>query len=110
MDETAARRAFALLSAGTQASLRERAELTASLGGGTFEPHQMLVAGRFRLRFEPRAYHVLERDDAVGRAKVRVQGATPEQRAEFDLVLEDGGWRIPLELPPAAPPVYDSLR
>lgn len=101
-DEAALQEAFALLSSRTQAALRERADLAASLAGGDYQPHDILIPGRFRLRFEPVTYDEIIQEERPRRATVRVRGRGPGELAEIPLVEEDGRWRIPLDIPPAA--------
>jgi len=101
-DEAALQEAYALLSQRTQSSLRERAELAASLAGGDLEPWNILIPGRFRLRFEPVTFDEIIEDTRPRRATVLVRGAGEGEVAEIPLVEEDGRWRIPLDIPPAA--------
>src|SRR5689334_10282769 len=54
-DEQALNEAFQLLDATTRAGLARRAERASQLAGRAYEPWQMLVQGRFRLRFSPAA-------------------------------------------------------
>jgi hypothetical protein len=61
----------------------------------------MLAPGRFSLRFEPRKMHARIAD---GRAVVDVVGIDPEtDRAEVPCVLEDGRWRVDVQLPALTP-------
>lgn len=101
-DEVALQEAYALLSTRTQSSLRERAELAASLAGGEYDPWNILIPGRFRLRFEPVTFDEIIQEERPRRATVRVRGRGPGELAEIPVVEEDGRWRIPLEIPPAA--------
>jgi hypothetical protein len=101
-DEVALQEAFALLSNRTQSALRERADLAASLAGGEYQAHNILIPGRFRLRFEPVTFDEIIEDERPRRATVRVRGRGPGELAEIPLVEEEGRWRIPLDIPPAA--------
>ena len=101
-DEEALRAAYELLSADTQAALRERADLAASLAGGEFEPWNILIPGRFRLRFEPRSFETQVQEGTPRRARVRVRGANEGEVADVMLVEERGQWRVPFDIPPAA--------
>jgi hypothetical protein len=105
-DEEALRDAYALLSATTQASLRERADLAASLAGGDYEPWSVLIPGRFRLRFAPVAFDEAIHPGQPRRATVTVRGRNANEVAEVPLVEEDGSWRIPLDIPHAAAPSF----
>ena len=102
-DEAALRDAYDLLSPDARAALEERADMASTLSGRTFEPWQMLVQGRFRLRFAPRrGGGMVERVDG-DRAVVVVSGSRDGERAEIPLVEEDGHWRVDLDLPPLRP-------
>ncbi len=101
-DEVALQEAFQLLSNRTQSALRERADLAASLAGGEYQAHNILIPGRFRLRFEPVTFDEIIQEERPRRATVRVRGRGPGELAEIPLVEEDGRWRIPLDIPPAA--------
>ena len=101
-DEAALQEAFALLSHNTQTQLRERADLAASLAGGEYDAWNILIPGRFRLRFEPVTFDEVIQEERPRRATVSVRGRAPGEQADIPLVQEDGQWRIPLEIPPAA--------
>ncbi|MCB9626789.1 MAG: hypothetical protein H6725_05420 [Sandaracinaceae bacterium] len=101
-DEDALKGAYGLLSAQTQASLRERSDLAASLAGGDYQPWDVLIPGRFRLRFQPVAFDETITDGHPRRATVRVRGRAAAEVAEVPLVEEDGHWRITLDIPHAA--------
>ena len=101
-DEDALKGAYGLLSAQTQASLRERSDLAASLAGGDYQPWDVLIPGRFRLRFQPVAFDETIMDGHPRRATVRVRGRAAAEVAEVPLVEEDGRWRITLDIPHAA--------
>lgn len=101
-DEEALVAAYGLLSASTQGALRERAELAASLAGGDYQPWDVLIPGRFRLRFEPVAFDESILPGVPRRALVRVRGSGAGEHAEIELVEEDGGWRVPIDIPHAA--------
>jgi hypothetical protein len=90
--------AYRLLSEASRRQLEERASSATALSGREFEPWQMLVQGRYRLRFTPRA---MDEEIDGDTALVTVRGSGEGQRAEVPLVREDGRWRIKLELPPA---------
>lgn len=99
-DDPAARaRAFALLAPETRSRLAARARLAAALSGRHFEPHEMLVEGRYRLRFRPRESHGFEVRTDGSRAIVVVVGDHPGERAEVPMVREGARWRVFLEVP-----------
>jgi hypothetical protein len=100
-DPTAARAVFDLLSSTTRANLTERARRATSTSGRDVPPPEMLAPGRFSLRFEPHRMHARI---AESRAIVDVVGIDPDtDRAEVPCVLEDGGWKIEIALPPLPP-------
>lgn len=97
-----ARAAYELLSQGAKANLEERARRASAATGRKMEPEQMIVPSRFSLRFPPRQ---LTARVAGERAIVEAVGADPEtERASIPCVLENGAWRVDLQLP-ALPPV-----
>lgn len=99
-DQDALKEAYGLLSSDARDALRDRAEMANALSGRDFEPWQMLVQGRFRLRFAPRQEGgMAERIDGE-RAVVVVTGERDGERAEVPMVLEDGAWRVDLQVPP----------
>ena len=67
-----------------------------------YQAHSILIPGRFRLRFEPVTFDEIIQEERPRRATVRVRGRGPGELAEIPLVEEDGRWRIPLDIPPAA--------
>lgn len=91
--------AYRLLSPAAREQLRVRAETATSLSGRTFEPWEMIAQGRYGLRFAPRRsggmIERVEGDTAI----VVVRGSREGQVAEVPMVLEDGRWRVKLELP-----------
>jgi hypothetical protein len=98
-DSAAREQAYRLLAPETREELRARAKRTSSLTGRSFEPWDMLARGRFRLRFTPREQGGLRAEVEGDRATVEVRGAKPTQRAEVQLVREEGAWRVALGLP-----------
>lgn len=105
-DEESLQQAYALLSDATQGSLRERAELAAALAGGDYQPWNVLIPGRFRLRFAPVSYHEVIQASHPPRALVTVRGRAAGEVAEIALVQEEGLWRIPIDIPHAAAPSF----
>ena len=102
-DEEALREAYDLLSPDARRALEERAHMASTLSGRTFEPWEMLVQGRFRLRFAPRrGGGMVERIDGE-RAIVVVNGSRGGERAEVPMVEEEGRWRVDLDVSPLRP-------
>lgn len=96
-----ARAAYELLSQAAKANLEERARRASAATGRKMEPEQMIVPSRFSLRFAPRQ---LTARVAGERAIVEAVGADPEQeRASIPCVLENGAWRVDLQLPALSP-------
>jgi hypothetical protein len=100
-DPSEARAAFELLSSRAKVNLVERARRASATSGRDVPPEEMLAPGRFSLRFEPRKMHA---HIAENHAVVDVVGIDPEtDRAEVPCVLEDGRWRVDIQLPPLTP-------
>ncbi|MCA9602420.1 MAG: hypothetical protein R3A78_06815 [Polyangiales bacterium] len=94
-DDGALKEAYGYLAERSRTDLVARAERASGLAGRAFEPWEMIVQGRVRLRFRPKASGYKERvggDTAV----VAVRGDTPTERADVRLVREHGAWRIVL--------------
>jgi hypothetical protein len=94
--------AYALLGPRARDNLEKRAERASQVEGRRAEPYEMLAAGRFGLRFRPKAMHAtVNGDDAI----VDVTGDDPEtERGKVVCVREDGLWHVEPDLPPVAPP------
>lgn len=107
-DPSALRDAYRQLAAPTRRALAERARMAGSLGGREFHPWEMIAPGRYRQSFTPAEGSRGMRESIDGtEATVTVSDEDGTHRAEVPLVLEDGHWRIVLELPPVrgeAPP------
>jgi hypothetical protein len=102
-DDPAARaRAFGLLSSETRRSFARRARLAGALSARRFEPWEMIVEGRYRLRFLPRESRGFEERIQGDRAIVIVHGARRSERAEVPMVREHGKWRVHLQVPEMA--------
>lgn len=98
-DGAALERAYRLLAPESRAKLRARAELASSLAHRRFEPWDMMVRGRYGLRFEPRRQGgFVERIDG-DRALVQVVGQGPRDRAEVPMAREGDAWRVVLAIP-----------
>jgi hypothetical protein len=96
-----ARAAYELLSQSAKANLDERARRASAATGRKMEPEQMIVPSRFSLRFVPRQYTSRV---AGERAIVEAVGVDPEtERASIPCVMENGVWRVDLQLPALAP-------
>jgi hypothetical protein len=92
--------AYRLLSREARRRLDARARLAGSLSNRHFEPWEMIAEGRYRLRFPPRRVDgFVTRMIGDDRAIVVVRGEREGERAEVGLVLEDGEWRVMLEVP-----------
>ena len=100
-DEQAARDAFELLWSEAQANLAERAKRATAVSGRKIAPEEMIVPSRFTPEFKPRHYEArVEGQWAV----VTVEGeASMAQKRQVKCVLEEGHWRVVLELPPLPP-------
>ncbi|UJR78700.1 Hypothetical protein I5071_7310 [Sandaracinus amylolyticus] len=99
-DRNALREAYELIDEESQRRLYERARSATALGAREYEPWEMLVEGRSRLRFTPRRGSGFRaRDEGEGRAVVTVSGEEASQRAELPMQLEDDGWRVVLDVP-----------
>jgi len=103
---SAREQAFALLAEPSREALRRRARLATALAGGRdLEPYELLVPGRFRMRFSPRSGDGFTAQVDGERATVVVRGRGEGERAEVGMRLEGGHWRVLLELPDdEAPP------
>ncbi len=96
-DPRAMREAYDLLGPTARKDLEERAARASFVQGKRVEPHTMLAAGRFGLRFRPKK--MVSRIEADG-AAVSITGSDPAERAEVRCVREGPSWRIEPELPP----------
>ncbi|MEM9190663.1 MAG: hypothetical protein AAGF12_15870 [Myxococcota bacterium] len=101
-DAAGLRDAYELLDRESRAALQERADLANSSGvsGRRFQPWEMLVRGRFHLRFVPRSEDGIREIIEEGQARVIVTGNRDGQRADIPMVREDGRWKVVLNLPP----------
>jgi len=100
-DPKAARAAYELLWAEARRNLAERAKRTSDVTGREVAPEEMLAPSRFSLKVTPKHYAATIDGDW---ALVRVRGEGPDASEHtVRCVLEDGRWRVVLELPPLAP-------
>jgi hypothetical protein len=92
--------AYEWLDAASQAALKERAELSASLVGRAFEPWEMLVPGRLGFSLRSIGNVRMSADVSGDRATVRIP-VHDREPVLVPLVRETGRWRVQLGLKPA---------
>jgi hypothetical protein len=92
-------RAAELLWEPARANLKERARRASALSGRELLPGEMIVPSWFALHVSPE--RIEARRDGEW-AEVTVFGAA-EESVQMRCVLEEGNWRVALELPPLAP-------
>lgn len=97
-DATRARAVYDLLWSGAKENLNDRAARASAVAGRLVRPEEMIVPSQFALELTPRSYRSEIRGSS---ATVRALG----DGAEYDIgcVLEDGAWRVVLDLPPLPP-------
>jgi len=101
-EEKAARDAYELLWSEAQANLAERAKRATAVSGRKIAPEEMLVPSRFTPEFRPKHFGArVQGQWAV--VTIEGEGPTPPRR-EVKCVLEEGRWRVVLEVP-ALPPI-----
>ncbi len=99
-DPKSARAAYDLMWSEARRNLAERAKRASALSGRKVAPEEMIAPSHFSLRFEPKQYSsTIQGDWAV----VTMVGEAPAQRNVVKCVLEDGSWRVVVELPPLPP-------
>ena len=100
-DLQAARAAYELLWAEGRNNLAVRAQRASAVTGRKVAPEEMLAPSRFWLKFRPRSYASQVQGDW---AVVTVTGEAPRtQRHQVRCLMEDGQWKVVLELPPLPP-------
>ena len=101
-DPEHARAAYELIWSKGRQNLGERAKRASAASGRQVAPEEMLAPSRFSLRFEPKSFVVARTDGHW--AEVTVTGEVPSrEETTVSCVLEEGAWRVVLELPPLAP-------
>lgn len=103
-DAEARREAYLLMAPISRDRLRERSVMTNTLGSREFEAWEMLAQGRFRLLLdvpsESELDVVVDGDSAV----ITVRGGpTESEEARVPMVLEEGRWRVLVEIPSLRP-------
>lgn len=92
------RAAYELLWSPAQENLQERAERASAVAGRMVEPEEMLVPSQFSLEFLPKSYVAKVHGNW---AMVQVRGESESR--DMRTVLEEGGWRIVVDLPELRP-------
>jgi hypothetical protein len=104
-DEDQAAEVYELLWSGARENLERRAQQASAVAGRPVAPYEMIVPSRFSQEFAPKRFTFQE----FGKwAVVRVYGNGPKQFREVRCALEEGKWRVVLELP-EAPPIQKRL-
>jgi hypothetical protein len=94
-DMTRARAVYDLLWSRARENLSDRASRASAVAGRLVQPEEMIVPSQFALEFTPRSY----RSELKGNwATVKAKGDSAEY--EIQCVLEDGKWRVVMDLPP----------
>ncbi|HKU41787.1 MAG TPA: hypothetical protein VJR89_26705 [Polyangiales bacterium] len=95
LNDAARRDAYAMLDDTAQAGLAERARRASLVTGRKFAPWEMLVPGRFRLRFAP-AEHAMRATITGDQAVVHVTDDGGKERASVPMTRQGGRWRVQL--------------
>lgn len=103
-DPEALRTAYFLLDKKARQELAQRARNAEAVAGREIMPWEMLVQGRFSMRFEPAARGGMRAKITGDRAVVTVTTEKNRRRAEVPLVREADGWRVELTIPKRLPP------
>ena len=97
-DPLAARAAYELLWGPARQNLGERAKRASAVSGRKVLPEEMLAPSRFFVRFQPKDYRA-QVQGAWAMVAMIEDGAEP-RRQVVKCVLEQGRWRVVMELPP----------
>ena len=92
--------AYDLLASEAQANLAERAQRASATIGRVVLPEEMLAPSRFYLSFPPRSWST---EQGAGWAIVTVEGESPHERHQIRCVLENGRWKVVVDLPELPP-------
>jgi hypothetical protein len=92
--------AYEWLDAASQAALKERAELSASLVGRAFQPWEMLVPGRLGFSLRSMGNVRMSAEVSGDKATVRIP-VHDREPVVVPMVREEGRWRVQLGLKPA---------
>jgi len=101
-DPRAARAAYELLWAEGRQNLAERAKRASAVTGQKVAPEEMIAPSRVWLRDQPRRFSSRVSGEW---AEVVIEADSPGERSEHAVrcAVEDGSWRVVLELPPLPP-------
>jgi hypothetical protein len=99
-DAAKSKAAYELLATPARANLEERAKRASATSGRSVTPEEMLVPSRFYLGFQPRSWST---ERGADWAVVTAEGDSPNERKQIRCVLEQGRWKVVLELPELPP-------
>lgn len=104
-DARARERAYRLLCPAAQIALAERARSVVALGGRSFEPWEMIVEGRSRVRRRPRRSGAFRERAVAGDPDRRLVDVIDEAGEVRSVPVErvDGSWCVAIEIPPPDP-------
>lgn len=92
--------AYDLLDSPAREQLARRAQLAGALAvGREFQPWEMLVRGRFQLRFAPARGAGMHEEVHGDHATVIVRGTNGSENARVPMTREGGHWRVSLVIP-----------
>jgi hypothetical protein len=98
-DPDALRTAYFLLDQKARQELAQRAKKAEAVAGREVMPWEMIVPGRFSLRFAPAATGGMRAKVTGTRAVVTVVAENKQRQADVPLVHEPDGWRVELYVP-----------